>query len=100
MSISATRGWSNLSPVREYEDQEFIIERLEKHVKYTGSTVARDILHGWHEFLPKFVKVLPLEYKRAMDEHEAVHDRRKARPDTGRRTTGSDILTWEIRKVL
>ncbi|MBP7734531.1 MAG: glutamate synthase large subunit [Spirochaetes bacterium] len=62
------RGMVNLSTVREYEDQEFIIEHLEKHVKYTGSTVARDILHGWHEVLPKFVKVLPLEYKRAMDE--------------------------------
>jgi glutamate synthase (NADPH/NADH) large chain len=62
------KGMVNLSPVREYEDQEFIIERLEKHVKHTGSTVARDILHGWHEYLPKFIKVLPLEYKRAMDE--------------------------------
>ncbi len=62
------RGMVNLAPVREYEDQEFIIESLEKHVKHTGSTVARDILHGWHEILPKFVKVLPLEYKRAMDE--------------------------------
>ena len=31
-----------------------------KHVKYTGSTVAQDILHSWYEFLPNFVKVLPL----------------------------------------
>jgi glutamate synthase (NADPH/NADH) large chain len=62
------KGMVNLSPVREYEDQEFIIECLEKHVRHTGSTVARDILHGWHDYLPKFVKVLPLEYKRAMDE--------------------------------
>jgi len=62
------RGMVTLSAVREYEDQEFIIEHLEKHVKHTGSTVARDILHGWYEFLPKFIKVLPLEYKRAMDE--------------------------------
>jgi glutamate synthase (NADPH/NADH) large chain len=62
------KGMVSLSAVREYEDQEFIIEHLEKHVKHTGSTVARDILHRWYEFLPKFIKVLPLEYKRAMDE--------------------------------
>ncbi|HOT46438.1 MAG TPA: glutamate synthase large subunit [Spirochaetota bacterium] len=62
------KGMVSLSAVREYEDQEFIIEHLEKHVRFTGSTVARDILHSWYEFLPKFIKVLPLEYKRAMDE--------------------------------
>ncbi len=62
------RGMVNLSPLREFEDQEFIIECLEKHLKYTGSTVAKEILTNWHEYLTKFVKVLPLEYKRAMDE--------------------------------
>jgi len=62
------KGIVNLTPLREFEDQEFIIECLEKHVKYTGSTVAKDILRNWHEYVPKFVKVMPLEYKRAMDE--------------------------------
>ncbi len=62
------KGMVSLSAVREYEDQEFIIGCLEKHVKHTGSTVARDILHSWYQHLPKFIKVLPLEYKRAMDE--------------------------------
>ena len=62
------RGMVNLSPLREFEDQEFIIECLEKHLKYTGSTVAKEILTNWHVYMTKFVKVLPLEYKRAMDE--------------------------------
>ena len=62
------KGLVNLSPVREYEDQDFIIELLTKHAHHTGSTVARQVLANWHEFLPHFVKVLPFEYKRAMDE--------------------------------
>ena len=62
------KGIVNLTPLREFEDQEFIIEYLEKHVKYTGSTVAKEILLNWHEHVPKFVKVMPVEYKRAMDE--------------------------------
>ncbi len=62
------KGMVELSPVREFEDQDFIIEWLQKHIKYTASAVAKQILKNWHEYLPKFVKVLPLEYKRALDE--------------------------------
>ncbi|MGV8059784.1 MAG: glutamate synthase large subunit [Smithellaceae bacterium] len=62
------KGMVDILPLREFEDQEFIIECLEKHLKYTGSTVAKDILRNWHEHVPKIVKVMPLEYKRAMDE--------------------------------
>ncbi|PKN69978.1 MAG: glutamate synthase large subunit [Deltaproteobacteria bacterium HGW-Deltaproteobacteria-12] len=62
------KGMVDILPLREFEDQEFIIECLEKHLKYTGSKVAKDILLRWHEYVPKIVKVMPLEYKRAMDE--------------------------------
>jgi glutamate synthase (NADPH) large chain len=62
------KGMVELSPVREFEDQDFIIEWLQKHVKFTASTVAKNVLKNWHEYLPKFVRVLPLEYKRALDE--------------------------------
>ncbi len=62
------RGMVELSPVREFEDQDFIIEMLQRHVKHTGSSVAKDVLRNWYGYLPKFVRVLPLEYKRALDE--------------------------------
>ncbi|MBN2078510.1 MAG: glutamate synthase large subunit [Spirochaetes bacterium] len=62
------KGIVGLSPVREFDDQDFIIEYLEKHLRHTGSAVARDILAGWRDYLPMFVKVLPFEYRRAMDE--------------------------------
>jgi len=62
------KGMVELSPVRDFDDQDFIIDRLHRHMKHTGSTLARSILDDWHRYLPGFVKVLPLEYKRAMKE--------------------------------
>jgi glutamate synthase domain-containing protein 3 len=32
----------------------------------TGSARAKAILGRWHEFVPKFVKVLPHDYKRVL----------------------------------
>jgi glutamate synthase (NADPH/NADH) large chain len=39
---------------------------IEKHLKYTGSARARDILENWETALPHFVKVFPTEYKRVL----------------------------------
>jgi len=62
------RGMVELSQVRDFDDQEFIIEMLKKHIHYTDSSLAKDIIMKWYDYLPKFVRVLPLEYKRALNE--------------------------------
>ncbi len=62
------KGMVELTSVRDYDDQDFLIETLKKHVEYTDSTRAKEILKNWYDFLPKFVKVIPLEYKRALKE--------------------------------
>ena len=41
---------------------------LEDHLEYTGSTNAKRVLENWDEMLPKFVKVMPIDYKRALGE--------------------------------
>jgi len=41
---------------------------IERHLHYTNSSVARDILDNWSEYLPKFVKVMPVDYRRALEE--------------------------------
>jgi glutamate synthase (ferredoxin) len=43
-----------------------LCERLEKHLEYTGSAVARRILHNWQNSVKKFIKVIPVDYKRAL----------------------------------
>ncbi|NDJ78832.1 MAG: glutamate synthase large subunit [Chloroflexi bacterium] len=62
------RSMVELELALEYEDQEFIKEYLQKHIDYTGSTVAQAVLARWHENLPRFVKVVPIEYKRVLQE--------------------------------
>ena len=39
---------------------------IENHLEYTGSAVAQKILDDWHNWLPKFVKVMPVDYRRAL----------------------------------
>jgi glutamate synthase (NADPH/NADH) large chain len=62
------KGMVELSPIRDFDDQDFIIEMLKKHIHHTDSALARDIINKWYDYLPKFVRVLPLEYKRALNE--------------------------------
>ncbi|HLY24982.1 MAG TPA: hypothetical protein VKQ72_01505, partial [Aggregatilineales bacterium] len=59
-----------LSAVLDQDDQDFLRTYLEKHVLFTGSTVARAILDNWHSYLPKFIRILPLEYKRVLQERK------------------------------
>jgi glutamate synthase (NADPH/NADH) large chain len=39
---------------------------IENHLHYTNSDVARKILDDWDSWLPKFVKVMPVDYRRAL----------------------------------
>jgi glutamate synthase (NADPH/NADH) large chain len=47
---------------------------IEKHLHYTNSAVAKRILDDWSSYLPKFVKVMPVEYRRALKEMQAQHE--------------------------
>jgi glutamate synthase (NADPH/NADH) large chain len=64
------RAMVELSPALEYEDQGFLREFLQRHVDYTGSPVAQRVLANWHSYLPKFIKVVPFEYKRILQEQQ------------------------------
>ncbi len=39
---------------------------VERHRRFTGSAVAGRVLDRWNELLPKFVKVVPIDYRRAL----------------------------------
>ncbi len=41
---------------------------IEQHLDYTGSERARKILNLWDQYLPMFVKVFPVDYRRALSE--------------------------------
>jgi len=50
------------------DDLEVVQQLVRNHVQYTASVRAAQILEQWDSFAPKFVKVMPVEYKRALAE--------------------------------
>jgi glutamate synthase (NADPH/NADH) large chain len=44
---------------------------IERHLMYTGSARAREVLENWKTSLPRFVKVTPPEYRRALTDLRA-----------------------------
>jgi glutamate synthase (NADPH/NADH) large chain len=47
---------------------------IENHMHYTDSSRARDILDNWSDYLPKFVKVMPVDYRRALLDMQAERE--------------------------
>jgi glutamate synthase (NADPH/NADH) large chain len=41
-------------------------EQIEKHLEYTNSELAKDILNNWNETKKDFIKVFPKDYKKAL----------------------------------
>ena len=44
---------------------------IQSHLHYTGSAVARRVLDDWDAWMPKFKKVMPVDYRRALTEMQA-----------------------------
>lgn len=56
----------NLLEVTEAQDVKQLKDLIESHYNSTSSPLAQRILENWEECLPKFVKVLPEEYRKAL----------------------------------
>jgi len=56
-------------------DELVLHDLVEKHLRYTGSTRAKEILEKWASYLPQFVKVVPTEYRRALQEIAAQQEK-------------------------
>ena len=51
---------------------------IENHMHYTDSSRAREILDNWSDYLPKFVKVMPVDYRRALLDMQAEREAEKS----------------------
>jgi glutamate synthase domain-containing protein 3 len=58
----------DLEAVESEDDRQELRALLEEHLETTGSANAARVLDAWDEMLPKFVKVMPRDYKRALAE--------------------------------
>ncbi|MEO0945419.1 MAG: glutamate synthase-related protein, partial [Pseudomonadota bacterium] len=64
------KGRVDVSANMTKHDDERLRQLISNHHRYTGSTRAKAILENWESYRPKFVKVMPVEYRRALQEME------------------------------
>jgi glutamate synthase (ferredoxin) len=60
--------------VEDVEEAEDLRRLIARHAELTGSTVAERILAAWPTQLPKFVRVIPKDYKRVLACLKRAHD--------------------------
>ncbi len=72
----ALRANCNLDTVAlerlEEEDASEIEQMICRHVRYTNSERARKILVLWNDVMPKFIKVMPKDYRRMLEAVQRV----------------------------
>ena len=70
-------GMVELETLTTKEDKQLLHGLLTKHFMYTGSRKAKQVLDAFEATVPKFVKVMPVDYKRVIEERKrkasAVH---------------------------
>jgi glutamate synthase (NADPH/NADH) large chain len=64
------KGRVDVSGDMTSHDDERLYQLISNHVHYTGSKRGREILDNWATYRPKFRKVMPVEYRRALLEME------------------------------
>jgi glutamate synthase domain-containing protein 3 len=65
--VRCNREMVDLEPVVAAEDLAELRGMIEDHLRYTDSDVARRILKDWRVWLRRFIKVIPRDYKRALE---------------------------------
>jgi glutamate synthase (NADPH) large chain len=59
-----------LSLLEDSHDERELKGLISRHLEFTGSPRAKYILDNWSLYVNKFLKVLPIEYKRVVDEEK------------------------------
>jgi glutamate synthase (ferredoxin) len=47
---------------------------IERHLKFTGSARAKHVLDNWDDMVPKFVRIMPKDFKRAVASLKRAHE--------------------------
>ena len=56
-----------LEELEDYTEIKFLKQKLQSHVDHTGSELAKEILSNWQQNSNNFLKVIPVDYKRALE---------------------------------
>ncbi|MCF7954287.1 MAG: glutamate synthase large subunit [Phycisphaerae bacterium] len=64
-----------LESVWKEKDKKILGDLIERHLKWTGSQRAQQILDAWPDMVGKFVKVVPIDYRKALAKMRADEQR-------------------------
>jgi len=64
-------GINNVLSDMNRNDSQRLKTLIERHSHYTGSLRAKEILAHWNDYLPRFVKIMPVDYRDALKKMEA-----------------------------
>ncbi|HWQ88430.1 MAG TPA: glutamate synthase large subunit [Desulfitobacteriaceae bacterium] len=71
--IYCNKSMVTLEKISSEEEMNEIKEMIEKHVAYTGSPQGRKVLEDWKSYSLKFTKVIPIDYKRMLENIDYAH---------------------------
>ncbi|MFO7922722.1 MAG: glutamate synthase large subunit [Bacteroidales bacterium] len=71
------RGLVELESLDDMGDITELQQIIERHMLYTNSKLAEEILVRWNEYMEHFVKVIPFEYKKVLQEIKLESLRKK-----------------------
>ena len=74
-SDQSNLGLVSLETIQDLEDISDLQRLIRRHANLTGSANAHRILADWDDMLQKFVKVMPNDYKRVLQEAKNAQDK-------------------------
>jgi len=78
-----------LENVWKEKDKKLLHDLIEQHLKWTDSTCAQYILGTWPDMVGKFVKVVPIDYRKALEKMRAAQQR-----DTETIPATEEVFQW------
>ncbi len=78
-----------LESVWQDRDKDILRDLIERHLKWTGSKRARFILDAWPDMIGRFVKVVPSDYRKALEKMRAAEQR-----DTDSTPATEEVFIW------
>ena len=70
-------GMVELSLVEDHSDEKELTELISRHYHFTQSKKAKMILDDLYKYIPKFIKVIPYDYKKVLQEQQLEELRKK-----------------------
>ena len=71
---NANKDMVELNGLDEPEEIAAVRAMIERHLKYTGSARAKHVLENWEQMIPRFVQVMPRDYKRMLGCIKRAHE--------------------------